>query len=174
MQVYFCIEKVILLSLAFLVPCCDPFTTEWCDIPNLVRYTLKEKQAMVSVTRIKLEHEISFFQDRKRACHSNLSFKFLYGLSWFQISIKTHYLSLVHHLPYFANFSTKHTLWTSFFLKKHPLKTTAAHTLKTSEGSFTKYIWHYIRLISEIDNISYIILYWNILLKFVSNIFVQD
>ena len=121
-QVYFCIEKVILLSLAFLVPCYDLFTTEWCDIPNLVRYTLKEKQVMVSVTRIKLEHEISFFQDRKRACHSNLSFKFLYGLSWFQISIKTHYLSLVHHLPYFANFSTKHVLWTSFFLKNIPWK----------------------------------------------------
>ena len=109
---------------------------------------------MVSATRIKLEHGILFSHGKNSGCFSDKTYKSLYGLSLFQIYIVMCYLSKVHHLPDYSRFSTKHVLWTLYFLKTYPLKTTAARTLKTGEVSFDKYVWYCIKLISEIDNAS--------------------
>ena len=109
---------------------------------------------MVSVLMIKLEHGRIFSHGKNSGCFSDNTYKLLYGLSLFQIYIVMSYLSKVHHPPDYSRFSTKHVLWTLYFLKNYPLKTTAARTLKTSEVTFDKYVWYCIKLISEIDNVS--------------------
>ena len=120
---------------------------------------------MASIKQIKAAHAAIFFKSTSKGLHRDLYYKSLYGLSIFQIWVLTAHLATVLHPPDYSSFSTKHVLWTLYYLKNYPLRVTAARVLKTSEWSFDKYVWYCIKLISDINNVS--------LVCFIVNIFSQ-
>ena len=102
------------------------------------------------ISQIKREAESLFRSPSKSASiHDDSNYKSLYGLSLFQIYVLMSYLKDVRHPANFANFKLKHILWTLYYLKNYPLRTTAALTLGVSEPTFDKYVWYGIKLISD-------------------------